>query len=181
MGMLTGSEILKQKELGRLDISDFDITRLNPNSYNVRLDDVLLCYAPDITGEILLDPKYNNAVNKHVIPETGMILYPGTLYLGSTIESTHSDHYVACIDGRSSIARLGLKIHETAGFGDIGFNGKWTLEITVTHPIKVYPGMEIGQVYFTEPVGDTDIKYTGKYQNASSVIKSKMYVDKSWE
>lgn len=181
MGMLTGSEILKQQELGRLSISNFDISRLNPNSYNVRLNNVLMCYVSDAHGNIILDPKKDNQTYMEIIPNEGLILEPGKLYLGSTIESTHSDHYIACIDGRSSIARLGLKIHETAGFGDIGFNGKWTLEITVTHPIKVYPGMEIGQVYFTEPVGDTDIKYEGKYQNADFVIKSMMHKDKSWE
>ena len=108
------------------------------------------------------------------IPEDGYILMPGTLYLGETVEYTETTGYVPKIDGRSTTGRLGIVIHLTAGFGDNGFKGKWTLEITVTHPVIVYPNMEIGQLYFEEIQGDSSMKYDGKYQNQQGVQAAKI-------
>ena len=131
-----------------------------------------------ISNEVLrdysLDPKKENETMDITIPENGYILMPGTLYLGETVEYTETTGYVPKIDGRSTTGRLGIVIHLTAGFGDNGFKGKWTLEITVTHPVIVYPNMEIGQLYFEEIQGDSSMKYNGKYQNQQGVQAAKI-------
>ena len=95
------------------------------------------------------------------------------------MEYTETYGYVPKIDGRSTTGRLGIIVHITAGFGDNGFKGKWTLEITVTHPVIVYPGMEIGQLYYETIEGDTSMSYNGKYQNQQGVQAAK--VDKEYK
>ena len=79
------------------------------------------------------------------------------------------------IEGRSSIGRLGLFIHVTAGFGDIGFHGYWTLEMYCIHPIKIYPDIEICQIYYHAIKGDYDLYLNGKYQNNNCIQSSMMY------
>lgn len=174
--MLTGNEIKKQIELGNIVIDPFDESRLNPNSYNLRLADTLKMYKPE-SG--LLDCKKDNPTTDIIIPDSGLVLQPGRLYLGSTIEYTKCGNFIAGIDGRSSIGRLGIVVHLTAGFGDVGFNGTWTLEISVIQPVRIYKDMEICQIYFHKPDGDTDIKYNGKYQEQIEPTASKMALDKS--
>ena len=124
--------------------------------------------------EIALDPKKDNEVSDIEIPEEGYILLPGILYLGTTEEYTETYGFIPNIDGRSTTGRLGIEIHRTAGFGDNGFKGKWTLEITVTHPVIVYTGMEIGQLYYETIDGDPSMKYEGKYQNQNDVQAAKV-------
>jgi dCTP deaminase len=80
------------------------------------------------------------------------------------------------IEGRSSIARLGLTIHITAGFGDVGFCGKWTLELTAAQSIMIYPRMPIGQLYWIW-TSKTTRKYKGKYQDQKETMASKSYED----
>lgn len=125
-----------------------------------------------------LDPKKDNPTIDIEIPEKGYILVPGVLYLGETMEYTETYNFIPNIDGRSTTGRLGIEIHRTAGFGDNGFKGKWTLEITVTHPVIVYPGMEIGQLYYEKIDGDTSMKYDGKYQNQQGVEAAKVDKEK---
>ena len=127
-----------------------------------------------ILREIALDPKKDNEVSDIEIPEEGYILLPGILYLGTTEEYTETYGFIPNIDGRSTTGRLGIEIHRTAGFGDNGFKGKWTLEITVTHPVIVYPGMQIGQLYYEIIDGDPSMKYEGKYQNQNDVQAAKV-------
>lgn len=128
--------------------------------------------------EIALDPKKDNETIDTEIPEEGYVLLPGCLYLGETEEYTETYGFIPNIDGRSTTGRLGIEIHRTAGFGDNGFCGKWTLEITVTHPVIVYPGMEIGQLYYEVIDGDASITYNGKYQNQEGVQAAR--VDKAY-
>lgn len=166
--MLTGKEIAKR--IGKdIIINSFDENRLNPNSYNLRLDDTLKVYEKDI----VLDPKKNNPYEIIKIPEEGLLLQPGELYIGSTMEYTESKGLIPCISGRSSIGRLGINVHATAGFGDIGFKGTWTLEIFVVRPVIIYPKMEICQIYFYEPCGDFT-NYNGKYIGQRGPTTSKL-------
>lgn len=131
-------------------------------------------YEDQILREIALDPRKDNETIDIEIPEEGYILLPGNLYLGTTEEYTETYGFIPNIDGRSTTGRLGIEIHRTAGFGDNGFKGKWTLEITVTHPVIVYPGMEIGQLYYETIDGDTSMTYNGKYQNQEGVQAAKV-------
>ena len=132
-----------------------------------------------VLREYALDPKKDNETTDIEIPEEGYVLIPGILYLGETMEYTETYGLVPNIDGRSTTGRLGIEVHRTAGFGDTGFKGKWTLEITVTHPVIVYPGMEIGQLYYETIEGDTSMSYNGKYQNQQGVQAAK--VDKEYK
>lgn len=170
--MLTGAEIIRLHNKGIIQISDFDESRVNPNSYNLRLSNELLIYKNDV-----IDTKKDNETEKIIIPESGYVLQPHVLYLGSTIERTYAGNLIPCISGRSSVARCGIEIHRTAGFGDVGFDGTWTLEITVVHPVRIYPGQELCQIYFEYPDGETSIHYKGKYQNQSGPVASRFYKD----
>lgn len=172
--MLTGQQILQ--ELNRnIFIEPFEPTQLNPNSYNVRLADKLLVY-----DDAILDMKKKNSYHIITIPEEGLVIQPGILYLGRTLERTETLGLVPMLEGRSSVGRLGISIHATAGFGDIGFCGYWTLEISCIQPVRIYPGVEIGQVYYDtiETPGGWYMTYkNGKYQNNTDVQPSMMWMD----
>ena len=111
------------------------------------------------------------------IPEEGLVLEPQTLYLGRTREFTKTDCFVPMLEGRSSVGRLGLFIHVTAGFGDVGFAGYWTLEIFCVQPIRIYAGVEICQIYYHDIKGDYDRYQSGKYQNNTGIQPSLLYQD----
>ncbi len=169
--ILSGKEI--KNRLGKeIVIEPFNEKQLNPNSYNLRLHNELLVY-----DEEVLDMKKPNKVKKIIIPEEGLVLEPGKLYLGRTIEYTATDKYVPMLEGRSSIGRLGLFIHVTAGFGDVGFKGYWTLEIFCVQPIRIYSEVELCQIYYHSVEGDYDKYSSGKYQNNESVQPSLLYKD----
>lgn len=155
---------------GDIVIEPFDLKRVNPNSYNLSLHDELLVYE-----EHVLDMKKPNPVRKISIPETGLRLEPGRLYLGRTLEYTKTENLVPMLEGRSSVGRLGLFIHITAGFGDVGFAGYWTLEMFCTQPIVIYPHVEICQIYYHTLEGDFDPYRSGKYQNNSGIQPSLLY------
>ena len=172
--MLTGNEILKQVKKGNILIAPFELSQLNPNSYNVRLAQRLKVYEK---GAILDPTQENQCYNEIMIPKEGFVLVPNTLYIGSTIETIGTDKYISAIDGRSSMGRLGMQIHLTAGFGDIGFEGNYTLEITVVNPLRIYAGYPIAQVYFEKPDGKVDFLYHGRYQYQSGATESKSNID----
>lgn len=169
--ILSGKEILKH--MGKeIIITPFDEKRINPNSYNLSLADELLVYEKEA-----LDMKKPNPTKRIVIPEEGLLLEPNRLYLGRTNEFTKMDRYVPMLEGRSSTGRLGLFIHVTAGFGDIGFAGYWTLEIFCVQPVRIYPNVEICQIYYHDIDGEYDLYSSGKYQNNSGIQASLMYKD----
>ncbi|MBN1036122.1 dCTP deaminase [Clostridium botulinum] len=169
--ILSGKEILKH--IGEdIIIEPFSEDRINPNSYNLTLFNELLVYKNDT-----LDMKIPNETEKLIIPEEGLLLEPGKLYLGRTNEFTQTNKYVPMLEGRSSTGRLGLFIHVTAGFGDIGFAGYWTLEIFCVQPIRIYPNTEICQIYYHNIDGEYDLYNSGKYQNNNGIQPSLMYKD----
>ncbi len=170
--ILSGKKILDEVEAGNIAISDFDPKRLNPNSYNLRLHNQLLVYTDDP-----LDMKRPNRYTELEIPEKGFKLIPGCLYLGRTMERTRTDCYVPMLEGRSSVGRLGVYIHVTAGFGDVGFDGFWTLEISCVQPVIIYPGVEICQIYYHTIDGDYDKYDSGKYQGNTGIQPSLMFCD----
>lgn len=188
--ILGGQTILDEVKAGNIQITPFDESRINPNSYNLTLGNKLLVYDVGFTGmkqtlwgdtihvvDSPLDMKKDNPTKEIIIPEDGLLIEPGRVYLGTTNEFTFTDKYVPMLEGRSSIGRLGLMIHVTAGFGDVGFAGKWTLEIVPTQPIIIYPNIEIAQIYY-HTITDNSVKYTSrKYNNQDDVVSSKLYMD----
>ena len=177
--ILTGNEIENEIKAANITISPYDKKQLNPNSYNLRLHNELLVYNTlgDRSSQYEhspLDMRKDTPTVRLIIPESGYLLQPNQLYLGMTVEKTHTDYYVPILSGRSSTGRLGINIHATAGYGDIGFNGYWTLEIFVIHPIVIYPNVEICQIYFNTIQGKVSL-YKGKYQNNSGIQSSEIW------
>lgn len=169
--ILSGREI--KRRLGKnILIEPFNLQQLGPNSYNLRLHNELMVY-----DDAVLDMKEKPTVHNIIIPSEGIVLQPGTLYLGRTIEHTKTLDCVPMVEGRSSIGRLGLFIHITAGFGDVGFSGFWTLEMFCVKPIRIYPGVEICQVFYHTIEGDFDMYQSNKYQNNQGIQPSMLYKD----
>ena len=169
--ILSGKEI-KSRIGDEIFIDPYDEKRINPNSYNLALHNELLVYKDSI-----LDMKRINRVEKIIIPLSGLVLEPNRLYLGRTVEHTETKNLVPMLEGRSSIGRLGLFVHVTAGFGDVGFRGFWTLEIFCVQPIKIYPNVEICQVYYHTIEGEHENYSSGKYQNNKDTQASLLYKD----
>ena len=171
---LTGPEIQAQIERGNIIITPFDPSCLGPNSYDVTLGNHLLLYQEEI-----LDARRVNHTYDIFLPADGGVLLPGTLYLGHTNEivgvpANATEGFVPCLEGKSGVGRLGIQIHATAGFGDDGFVGDWTLEITVAKAVRVYPNQLIGQVFF-EPVIGKRKPYNGSYQGQRGPQSSRLW------
>ena len=166
MSILLKDQIVKEYSNGRIIVEPYVPKQLGPNSYDVRLSPMLKIYDASTRNNLFLDCKTDNPTTSIIIPEDGYILEPGILYLGSTIEKVGSNHYIPMYEGRSSMARLGIQSHLSAGFGDVGFTSHWTLEITTVHRVKIYKEMRIGQVYFhkiDEAANLEANRYNGKY------------------
>ncbi len=185
MSVLTKPDILKALEDGTV-VVDPAPEYIGPNSIDLRLHHELKTYRSPwqyLKGEsyedLALDARKDNETDTFIIPTTGRILSPGVLYLGRTIERTHTPHHVPKIGGRSSTGRLGIAIHITAGFGDVGFNGTWTLEISVVHPVRIYPGMRIAQLWLlsaSHPLSE-DQRYNGRYQHQEDATAYRGHLD----
>jgi len=171
--ILTGNEISAQLN-ENIFIDPFDKDQLNPNSYNLRLHNELLVYE-----EIVLDMRRPNRFRRYSIPQEGFVLHPNKLYLGRTAEFTETHNLVPMIEGRSSIARLGLFVHVTAGFGDVGFCGYWTLEMFAVQPVRIYPGIPICQMFYHTIQGNVSEYQSDKYQNNHDIQPSLLF--KEWE
>ncbi len=169
--ILSGKEI--ESRIGQdIKIDPYNKSQLNPNSYNLKLHKELLIYSDSV-----LDMKKKNETEKIKIPADGLILQPNKLYLGRTQEYTETENLVPMLEGRSSIGRLGLFIHVTAGFGDVGFKGYWTLEIFSVQPIRIYAGVEVCQIYYHTIEGDYDAYSSGKYQRNTGIQPSLLFMD----
>ena len=164
MSILSDTAILKAMDRGEIVIDPFDAANLGGNSYDVHLSPYLLTYQESggIVGRVYLDCAEKPFIEQEVIPDHGLLLFPGRLYLASTVEYTETHCHVPYLDGRSSTARLGISIHLTAGRGDVGFCNHWTMEITVVHPTVVYAGMRIGQLTYHTVEGHVDRRYASK-------------------
>ncbi|MCP4442482.1 MAG: dCTP deaminase [Aureispira sp.] len=158
--ILSDKEILKSIETGEIVIQPYTPSCLGTNSYDVHLSKHLAMYDSQV-----LDAKKHNTVSHFEIPEEGFVLHPNTLYLGVTEEYTETHNSVPFLEGKSSVGRLGIDIHATAGKGDVGFCNSWTLEISVTQPVRVYAGMPIGQLIYFQVYGDIQ-NYYNKKKNA---------------
>ncbi len=169
--ILSGREI--EKRLNKtIFIDPYNPKQLNPNSYNLKLHNKLLVY-----DNYELDMRKENTAHEIIIPDEGYLLETNKLYLGRTLEHTRTEGLVPMLEGRSSVGRLGMFIHVTAGFGDVGFSGFWTLEIFCVQPIRIYPGVEICQIYYHDINGEYDTYKSGKYQNNEGIQPSMLFKD----
>jgi dCTP deaminase len=170
--MILSSEEIK-KRLGKdIIIKPFNTNQLGSQSYNLTLADSLLVY-----NDTLVDMKTSNQTTVIYIPKDGIILRPNIIYLSKTVEYTETYNLVPEIQGRSSIARLGLYIHVNCPYGGIGFRGNWTLEMHCVQPIRIYSGVQICQIFYHEVLGKI-YEYNGpKYQDATDIGSSKIYYE----
>lgn len=168
--ILTGPEIQKMIGEKRIVIDPFKPELINPNSYNLRLHDELMVYDDEC-----LDMRKPLTTRRIAIPEEGLVLEPSRLYLGRTLEYTETHGLVPMLEGRSSIGRLGLFVHITAGFGDVGFRGFWTLEMICMKPVRIYAGVEICQIFYHTAQGDIMEYKSNKYQGNRDIQPSMLY------
>ena len=155
--ILTDLAILKAMEEGDILVEPYNRDCLGTNSYDVHLSKYLACYIDDV-----IDAKKHNQVEHFEIADDGIVLLPGKTYLGSTLEYTETRSFVPFLEGKSSVGRLGIDIHATAGKGDVGFCNHWTLEISVSQPVRVYAGMPIGQLIYFKVEGEVEVDYQSK-------------------
>lgn len=149
---------IKEKLKGENISVDFGEENVGENYIDVTLGNSLKTYISDI-----LECDKQNLTEEIIISKEGYDLQPGKLYLGRINEYTKTYNYVPLLSGLSELAAGGMEIHVTAGFGDNGFEGTWTLEIWCTNKTRVYPGMKIGRIYYVPLIGDNSIEYRGKY------------------
>ena len=155
--ILSDLRILEEIEKETIKIQPYNREFLGSNSYDVHLGKHLATYK-----DKTLDAKKHNEINHFEIPEEGFVLQPGELYLGVTEEYTETHVHVPFLEGKSSTGRLGIDIHATAGKGDVGFCGNWTLEISCKIPVRIYKGMPIGQLIYFPVEGEVEVKYNTK-------------------
>lgn len=157
--ILTGPAIKSAVRRGHVSVEPFDPSNLNPNSYNYHLAETLLVPSPN--GE---------RWRKVTLSTNGYVLYPGKVYLGSTLERIGSDRYVTLLLGRSSVGRLGIFLNVTADLGHLGSCSHWTLELTVVQPVRIYSRMKIGQVSFWVTDDSSQHRYNGRYHRDSQPV-----------
>lgn len=166
--ILSDKKILEEIKKGNIVITPFDEKNMGGNSYDVHLSKYMAQYTAKT-----LDAKKHNQIKHFEITEKGFILKPGQLYLASTLEYTETHKHVPFLEGKSSTGRLGIDIHATAGKGDVGFCGYWTMEISTSIPVKVYPGMPIAQLIYYKVEGKVDRVYSKK-KNAKYSYQDKL-------
>jgi dCTP deaminase len=155
--ILSDKKILEAIAIGEIVIEPFDPACLGTNSYDVHLGRYMAYYKDRV-----LDAKKHNTIEHFEIGPEGIELQPGTLYLGVTEEYTETHNSVPFLEGKSSVGRLGIDIHATAGKGDVGFCNAWTLEISCVQPVRIYAGMPIGQLIYFKVDGDIENYYNRK-------------------
>ena len=170
-GILTGTEIIRQVKEERLFISEFDEKRVNPVSYNVRAGESVSI----LTGVSFIDmhdpSSYEGRYITYKLDSTkGFMCRPGISYLIPIRERIYSPVFEPILTGRSSCGRLGVRPHEEAGFGDIGYDGHLCMQLKVTIPTRIYAGDPLTQLYFLTPYGSTEMQYNGKYQKTDEIV-----------
>jgi dCTP deaminase len=175
--ILSDVKIRDEMRKGRIVIRPFRPDCLGTNSYDVHLGPYLAVYRSGA-----LDARVANPTDEFRIPKEGFVLVPGQLYLGVTEEYTETHGFVPFLEGKSSLGRLGIDIHSTAGKGDEGFCNYWTLEMSVKLPVRIYAGMPVGQLIYFEISGaiarSYSAKRSAKYRTVSShPTPSRMYLN----
>lgn len=168
---LTGPFIEGEIAAGRIGITPFDPHLVGPDSVDLHLHSEIRYYD---TGGPLDMRRENRTVGATIGPD-GYTMQPGRLYLGRTVEFLETDHYMPVVEGRSSVARLGICVHQTAGFTHVGFRGTLTLEIVVVQPVTVYVDEPFCQVYFLRPEGEIRL-YSGRYQGQVDATPSRLHL-----
>lgn len=184
--VLSDRTIKEEMDKGRIVVSPLDPNDIQPASVDLHLDRNLLVFANSRRPYIDVKERLEDLTQMVEIQgDIPFILHPGEFVLGTTLETVGlGNDVVARLEGKSSLGRLGLLIHSTAGFIDPGFTGQVTLELSnvANLPITIYPGMKIGQISFYEMTTAADHPYGSpelgsKYQGQSGPTASRMHTD----
>ena len=189
-GILSDMAIRAAVEAGDIEIDPFDEKQLNITSYDLTLGDEVRVYKDWVGStwprevplqavdsmswrprdQILRVDEEPETVAVKIDPDLGWVIRPGIGYLMHTRERVKTNKFNPILDGKSSIGRLFLQVHATAGYGDPGFDGQYTLEVIAQHPVQVYPGMRICQIRFHTIVGELSKTYdqVGHYTKAAA-------------
>lgn len=184
--ILSDKTLREELEAGRIIIEPLDLDMVQPSSVDLHVDGLFRVFRNDTTP--FIDPKepQEDLTELVEVPDDGsFILHPGEFVLGSTRERVAlPDDLVARLEGKSSLGRLGLLIHSTAGFVDAGWDGHLTLELSnvANLPIAIYPGMKIGQISFIRMTTAADDPYGSsskgsKYQGQRGPTPSRYYLN----
>jgi dCTP deaminase len=189
--IITGEQIKEAVRHGTLTIQPYVEENVQPASIDLTLGDEVCVYSKQVvydedeeamalsmnwdqgarpgqsflsvTNGVFADSKEEQQVHRFTMSkEKGFVIKPGILYLMHTHERICAKTMVSVLDGKSSIGRLGVVVHLTAGYGDPGFDGQYTLEVVCTHPVALYPGMKIAQMRFHVMYGEADTSYATK-------------------
>jgi dCTP deaminase len=184
--ILSDRTIREQIDAGRIVIDPFDADCIQPSSVDLHVDSEFRVFRNNRYPFIDVKQRQEDLTELvEVKPDEAFILHPGEFVLGSTLERVAiPDDLVARLEGKSSLGRLGLLIHSTAGFVDAGFSGNLTLELSnvANLPITIYQGMPIGQISFMRMDGPVEWPYgsreTGsKYQGQAEPTPSRFYLN----
>jgi dCTP deaminase len=182
--ILSDKDVKAQIEAGRIVIEPYDATCIQPSSVDVKISNLFRVFRNHTAGVIDVKKDMTDLTELVEIPMDGVfMLHPGEFVLGSTLERVGvPDDLVARVEGKSSLGRLGLLIHSTAGFIDAGFDGHVTLELAnvANLPITLYPGMKIGQVSFMKMTSPAENPYGSgakgsKYQGQRGPTPSRYF------
>jgi|SRR5579883_300955 dCTP deaminase len=160
--ILTGLAICRERLRGKISIEPFDKQHVNPNSYNFHLH-----------NRILMRGNETDRWHSQTLGTRGIVLFPRKLYLAATAEVIGSENYVVTLLGKSSIGRLGIFLNITADLGHLGCRSRWTLELMVVQPVRVYAGMCIGQVAFWTATKLRSAQYNGRYHRNLSPVPNR--------
>jgi dCTP deaminase len=174
--ILSDTQIQESITRGEIVVEPFRQECLGTNSYDVHLGKYLAVYV-----DHELDARKHNLIKYIEIGPEGFVLQPGTLYLGVTEEYTETHNAVPFLEGKSSVGRLGIDIHATAGKGDVGFCNTWTLEISCVQPVRVYAGMPIGQLIYFKVDGNIQNYYHRKTNAKYNVRTDKPVESMMWK
>jgi dCTP deaminase len=196
-GILVDGAIRKAIADGAVEIEPYNPDQINPASYDITLGSGVAVYKQWVhtwghrwfgaedgrfftRRNAILDVRFEPQVAEYQIdPQKGWVLKPGIGYLMHAHERVTTGEYVIVVDGKSSIGRLFLQVHATAGYIDPGFDGQYTLEVIVQHPIRVFPGMRLGQIRFHTAEGELENDYSkvGHYKKeaARGAVASKAW------
>lgn len=201
MSILSGPQIRDEVGWKTIEIEPYDEKRVQPNSVDLTLGAGVSVYASvtklgptqkdrhylrslEMSEALMLhpgglDPKRKNDTYQFQLDDSGWEVKPGILYLMHTAERIHTKKFVTQLNGKSSIARLGVIVHFTAAYGETGFNGQYTLEVSAMHSVRLYPGMAIAQAVFYQVYGQTeDYQQRGHYTGKAALGAEPSH---SWE
>jgi dCTP deaminase len=182
--ILSDRTLREQIAAGRIVIEPFDDALVQPSSIDVKISNLFRVFRNHTAAVIDVKENQENLTELITIADDGVfMLHPGEFVLGSTLERIAvPDDLVARIEGKSSLGRLGLIIHSTAGFIDAGFDGHVTLELAnlANLPITLYPGMKIGQISFIKMTSPAENPYGSgakgsKYQGQRGPTPSRYF------